>query len=231
MAQAVRIDENTWRFEDGGVRFFLLTGRERALLIDSGMNAPDARDLAEGLTDLPLSLLNTHADPDHVSGNNAFAECYMHPDEAGNYAGKSSARIVPVRDGDVIDLGDRPLRILENPGHTPGSIAVLDENARVLYGGDAVQDGNIYMFGPFRNLEVYIRSLERLWEMKDRFDRVYPCHGTFPVETGLIERLIGGARQILEGETDGDIISLHGCPIRWIRFPYAGFYCDAEQGQ
>ena len=59
-----RIDENTWSFEEPSVRFFLLTGTEQALLIDSGMQTHNAKELAEELTAMPLSLLNTHADPD-----------------------------------------------------------------------------------------------------------------------------------------------------------------------
>lgn len=61
-AEIIRVNHNTWRIEDGGVRFFLLAGTEKALLVDSGMMVNDARDIAEKLTDLPVSLLNTHAD-------------------------------------------------------------------------------------------------------------------------------------------------------------------------
>ncbi|MBQ0167689.1 MAG: hypothetical protein KBT02_11340 [Treponema sp.] len=45
MPDIIKINENTWRIEDQGVRFFLLTGSERALLIDSGMNVHNARDI------------------------------------------------------------------------------------------------------------------------------------------------------------------------------------------
>ena len=65
----VQMNENTWRIEDGGVRFFLLTGSEKALLIDSGMMVHDARNIAEELTNLPIFLLNTHADMDHTGSN------------------------------------------------------------------------------------------------------------------------------------------------------------------
>ncbi|MBQ8972065.1 MAG: MBL fold metallo-hydrolase, partial [Clostridia bacterium] len=65
----IQINENTWRIEDGGVRFFLLAGSERALLIDSGMNVHNARDIASDITQLPISLLNTHADRDHIGSN------------------------------------------------------------------------------------------------------------------------------------------------------------------
>ena len=67
--EIIQINDNTWRIEDGGVRLFLLTGSERALLIDSGMKLETARDVASGLTKLPLSLLNTHADRDHIGSN------------------------------------------------------------------------------------------------------------------------------------------------------------------
>ena len=70
--EIIPLNEDTWRIENDGVRFFLLTGRERALLIDTGMTAPNAREIAASLTDLPMALLNTHADRDHISGNAAF---------------------------------------------------------------------------------------------------------------------------------------------------------------
>ena len=43
--------------------------------------------------------------------------------------------MIPLKEGDIIDLGDRPLEIIDNPGHTPGSIAILDVKNRVLIGG------------------------------------------------------------------------------------------------
>ena len=111
--EIIQMRENTWRIEDGGVRFFLLAGTERALLIDSGMNVDDVRGIAAGLTDLPLSLLNTHADRDHIGSNEQFEAFYMHPAEEPVYrrSGKPGT-ILPVADGDVLDLGGRALRIM-----------------------------------------------------------------------------------------------------------------------
>ena len=93
--EVIRINENTWRFEEEGVRFFLLAGSLKALMIDSGMMTPNARELAEGVLAeyaaetgggaLALELLNTHADPDHLSGNAAFTQFYMHPAECYNF--------------------------------------------------------------------------------------------------------------------------------------------------
>ena len=233
MAQIIRIDEKTVRIEDGGVRFVLLEGTEKALLVDTGMNTPDAKAIAESLTELPLSLINTHADRDHISGNLSFDTFYMSPAEMENYASgiqqttpEVVGRILPVREGDLIDLGERPLLVIDNPGHTPGSIAILDIKNRVLIGGDAIQDGNIFMFGKYRNIEQYVKSLEHIREYGDRFDVVYPSHGTFPVSPELIDDLIGGAQKIIAGTAESTVIELFGRKIRLFRFPYAGFLCD-----
>ena len=80
--EIIQISEDTWRLEDGGVRFFLLAGTEKALLIDSGMNIRNAKDIASGLTELPVGLLNTHADRDHIGSNGQFDHFYMHPGRA-----------------------------------------------------------------------------------------------------------------------------------------------------
>lgn len=232
MAEIIQINENTYRIEDGGVRFFLLEGTERALLIDSGMNTPNAREIAESLTNLPLSLLNTHADMDHISGNQCFDEFYMSPAEEENYinsvarADGKPGKIVSVGEGDIIDLGDRPLEIIDNPGHTPGSVAILDVKNRVLIGGDAIQDGNIFMFGRFRNIADYEVSLTHILVYRERFDVVYPSHGTFPVDPDIIGKLIGGAREIMEGKAKGEVIDMFGNKVCRYAFEYAGFLCD-----
>ena len=157
-AEIMQMRADTFRIEDGGVRFFLLTGTERALLIDSGMTVQNAKEIAESLTTLPVSLLNTHADRDHIGSNASFASCYMHPAEEPNYrrsGGKNE--IVPVEDGGVLDLGGRELEIVHLPGHTPGSIALLDRKNKWLFSGDPIQDGEIYMFGIHRDMPVAFR--------------------------------------------------------------------------
>ena len=127
--------ENTWAIEDMGVRIFLLTGKERALVIDTGMTGIGVPSEVRKHTDLPFMLMNTHADRDHVAGNDRFSEFYMHPSEAAFYHNvqKGTGKIIPVFDGDEIDLGGRILEIIHLPGHTPGSITVLDRNSLLNY--------------------------------------------------------------------------------------------------
>jgi len=227
MNEIIKINEETYRIEDEGVRFFLLTGKEKALMIDSGMNTPNAKELVKELTDLPIELLNTHADRDHISGNGEFEKFYMSPDEEENYRqANGQGQIIPIKENDVIDLGERRLKIIDNPGHTPGSVAILDEKYRALIGGDAIQNGTIFMFGKFRNIERYVESLKHIKEYINEFDVIYPSHGSFPVYPEIIDKLIEGANTIINKEAEGKTVEMHGHEVIRYEFPYAGFFCD-----
>ena len=230
--EIVRINDTTWRMEDGMVRFFLLAGTERALLIDSGMMTHDAKDIAESLTDLPVSLLNTHSDGDHTGSNAQFETLYMHPKEEPVYRAKGgTGTIIPVREGDVIDLGGRPLQILDLPGHTPGSIAILDVNARVLISGDAIQDGRIFMFGNHRNMRDYNSSMKRIATRIGDFDEVWPSHSSIPVSPSLIHSLIEGSEAILAGNAEGTEEEMRGMKILVYDMGYATFLCDPKPSE
>ena len=153
----------------------------------------------------------------------------MSPAEEDNYrAHGGKGRLIPIKEGDVIDLGDRPLEIIDIPGHTPGSIAILDRKNRILVSGDTVQSGNVFMFGQRRDLTRYIESLKHLQEYDGLYDDIYPMHDEFPVKPDLIGKLISGASDILEGKAGGSTVSLFGQTVMHYNFGYAGFLCDPK---
>ncbi len=224
----IKMSKNSWRIEDEEVRFFLLAGDEKALLIDSGMNVHNAKEIARQLVSLPVELLNTHGDMDHVGSNGEFESFYMNPAEASNYyrTQRKTGCFIPVEDGDILDLGNRKLEIIQIPGHTPGSIAVLDIDNHILYSGDTVQDGVIFMFGVQRELHAYMHSLEKLERYQGKFDEIYPSHGSIPVRSELISKLYKGAGNILERTATGSDVTFHGIPLKQYDVGCAKFLCD-----
>lgn len=230
MAEIIRIDETTYRIEDGMVRFFVLEGSEKALVIDTGMTTENAREIVESVTKLPLILVNTHADRDHIGGNAGFERFYMSPNDEARLDEKvadgrsNRGRVIPVSTGFRFDLGGRTVEVIDLPGHTPGSIALLDLEKRVLYGGDSIQAGNIYMFGEGRNLAQYIDSFDNLEPYADKFDVVYSSHGDFPVYPDLIPKLKEAAQKVLNGEAQGREIDLWGNKVLLYKFDFAGFF-------
>ena len=232
MADIIQIDSHTWRFEDDFVRFFLLEGTEKAALIDSGANSPNALTLAKTLTDKPIILLNTHGDGDHISGTGAFSEIYMHESDYGRKVSSQFPDVVliKVNDNDVIDLGDRPVTAIHIPGHTYGSLAFLDAKERVLYAGDSVQKGHIYMFGDHRDPKQFEASLNKLIEMTDRFDKIYASHDEFCIPSDYIKKVKDAWIQVQNGNVTYEIIDLYGNHIKSYTTDICGFYMNEAIG-
>ncbi len=62
----------------GTVNMFLVAGRERAALIDSGMGIGDLHATVRELTTLPILVCNTHWHWDHSASNHQFAQIAIH---------------------------------------------------------------------------------------------------------------------------------------------------------
>lgn len=229
--EIVRINSDTWRIEDDFVRFFLLEGKDSALLIDSGVDTPDAGEIARSLTSKPVMLINTHGDGDHTCGNGAFESYFVHEaDYTGCGLGEKypNSKPVFVQDDQIIDLGGRPLKIIAIPGHTHGSIAILDINARVLYAGDTISTAIIYMFGRERSLPLYIKSLEKLEEMRGEFDRIYPSHGKADVGNDAIALVRVELQKAINKELPRCDEDLYGEEVTTHRGSFCGFYMPRE---
>lgn len=225
-----KINDNTYVCDDGHVRFFLLIGENKALLIDSGMKINNAKELAEEITDKPIMLFNTHADRDHTGSNAEFDLVMMNPAEFVNYDLKHpSQKMIAIYDNDLIDLGNRSLKAIALPGHTPGSTALLDVNSGMLFSGDPIQkNGRIFMFGKMRDISAYIHSLERLLTMKDDIKEIYPCHGLCPVEIDVVSELIAGAKKIENGQITPVITEFFGSRVAEYDIGGNVLLCDPE---
>lgn len=224
-----KINDTTYVCDEGHVRFYLLIGDKEALLIDSGMQTHNAKELARKITDKNIRLFNTHADRDHIGSNAEFDQVMINPAELVNYGPEhASQEITAIYDGDVIDIGNRPLKAIALPGHTPGSTALLDLSSGMLFSGDPIQrDGRIFMFGPMRNLAAYIKSLERLLTLNEIIREIYPCHGTFPVHMDVVPELIEGAKRVERGEIPAVMTEFFGKPVAEYDIGGNILLCDA----
>lgn len=68
-------------------------------------------------------------------------------------------------DGDVIDLGDRSFEIIGLPGHTHGSIGLIEWATSTLYSGDALYDGGLIDELPESSVGAYRGTMNRLIEL------------------------------------------------------------------
>ena len=67
--------------EFNGVNCYLVTGNEKALLIDCGTGAGDFKATVKEITDLPLTVAATHGHVDHIGGAGQFPFVYVYKDD------------------------------------------------------------------------------------------------------------------------------------------------------
>ena len=75
---AYRLDAQTFAIVDArqaeGIISYLILGRDRALLFDTGFGIGHIDKVVKALTSLPITVLNSHSHYDHVGGNAAFSD-------------------------------------------------------------------------------------------------------------------------------------------------------------
>ena len=198
-----RVSSGVWALEQEIVRCFLIVGQQRALLLDTGAEACDLMGMIREITPLPLVVLNTHGDGDHTANNNQFRDIHAHPDEFATirrFRPDLTSTLHPITALSAFDLGDRVLHVIETPGHTPGSICLLDRKNRILFSGDTLSYGPVFLCGEHRDLHTYRDTLVKLVTMGG-FATIYPCHSTCPVSLSVISALLAA----VDGALDGSI--------------------------
>ncbi|MCD2186493.1 MBL fold metallo-hydrolase [Actinomycetospora soli] len=65
--------------EPSHVNSWLVAGRDRAVLVDTGLGIAPIRPVVEAVCSRPVDVVNTHAHVDHVGGNAEFSRVSAHP--------------------------------------------------------------------------------------------------------------------------------------------------------
>ena len=207
----VKYDNDILGLDQGMVRAFLILGKEQALLLDAGVERdPGFSVLIRQATDLPVSLCLSHSDMDHIANAGDFDRIFIHSSERERLLAQRpelSDRLIEIDEGYEFDLGGRKLSSIHCPGHTPGSLALLEEERSLLLSGDTVSYGPVYMFGEGRDDKAYLETLVRLEDMygSGAFQSIYPCHNSCPIDCQAITELIECIKGIMDG-------SLYGVP-------------------
>ena len=82
-----------------------------------------------------------------------------------------------IKEGDILNLLDLPIKVIETPFHTLGSICYLLEQERVLFSGDSLFNQSVgRMDLPTSDSSLFFSSLAKLMSLDDNII-VYPGHG------------------------------------------------------
>jgi len=91
--------------------------------------------------------------------------------------------------GDTVDLGGRVLEVFHTPGHSQGGLSFLDRQTGILFAGDAVNYGGMWLFLPRSDPTAFRETARLLASLADRVSAVYPAHGKVPLSPDDLRRV------------------------------------------
>jgi glyoxylase-like metal-dependent hydrolase (beta-lactamase superfamily II) len=149
---------------------YLLFGKEKAFLLDTGAGKTDVAQVVKDQIDhwlgrnnrerIPLIVAHTHAHRDHISGDadlKVLPQTTVVEPKVGAVQDFFGFRNWPA-EAATYDLGGRILDIVPIPGHEASSIAVYDRQTGILFTGDTLYPGRLYV----QDAPEFARSIQRL---------------------------------------------------------------------
>lgn len=164
-----KIKDNIYDIADENVFSTLIKGSDMSLIIDTGYGNNDLKNCISSISNKPYMVVNSHGHPDHTGGNNQFDKIYALKEECDVIEhfneGDKLYNIEYIHIGDVIDLGDIHVEIVDLKGHTKGSIGFLLKEDRILIAGDAFNETLwLFNYGSMMMKDVY-ETIKRTYQL------------------------------------------------------------------
>lgn len=227
-----------------GVNMYLVVGKDKALLFDSGFGVVDTlRKEVEKITDKPVFCVLGHGHPDHAGAAELFDEIYMNErdkeilpvslsydrrmndvfqrdgiePELFEYAkehivdpGGENFKFKNIEQGDIVEVGDEIFEVFAIPGHTNGSIALVNKNNKYALISDAAGKRTALVNLPKEKrvgLLAYRDGLKRILEAIRPETKLWSGHSEEPMPHSILMDMENACSEILDGKVENDVVS------------------------
>lgn len=205
---------------------YLLLGNYRALLIDTGLGVFNIKKVVDELTRLPILVLTTHVHWDHIGGHKYFNEIAVHdlekdwllhfplplsvvkksllkepchfPKEFNidQYEIYKGSFTMILNDQDMIDIGNRVIKVIHTPGHSPGHCCFYDIDRKYLFTGDLVYKGKLDAYYPTTDPIDFKNSINKIRKIEVK--KILPSHHTYHISHSLIDDIWEAFKELEE---------------------------------
>ena len=215
---------------------YLLLGNEKALLIDTGLGISNIKKEIDKITSLPIIVGTTHVHWDHIGGHKYFNNIAVHKSEKdwlikfplsletiknnllkkpctfprsfniNKYEIYNKKPTIILNDNDIINLGNRKIKVIHTPGHSPGHLCFYDIKNKYLFTGDLVYCGKLDIHYPTTNPIDFKNSIYKIRKLD--INKILPAHYKLNINTDILDKTWNA---ILKLEKDGNL--KHGSGI------------------
>ncbi len=159
--------------EGSFVGITIVLGKKKIGLVDAGFEATPINSLFPFLKELGREpeeielLVNTHRDWDHVEGSKVVRE-KTKANVAIHEFDADAVEVANIRlkEGQIVELGDRNFKVIHAPGHTPGNICLYQEENQLLITGDTLCGEAVNLIR--MDKDIYINSIKKLLQLDIR---------------------------------------------------------------
>lgn len=149
---------------------YLLFGNEKAFLLDTGAGKTELALVVKKVVErwltrkkrasIQLVVAHTHAHGDHTGGDSQFKALALTTLVAPDLKAVHAFFGFTSWPDEIVtyDLGGRTLEVIPIPGHEQTSIAVYDSQSGILFTGDTLYPGRLYV----EDQREFARSVQRL---------------------------------------------------------------------
>lgn len=114
-----------------------------------------------------------------------------------------SAATRSIADRDRLDLGGRSLEVIHTPGHSPGSVCLFDRANHLLFTGDSLYAGTMWLQTDDADFCAFRESLARLSNLAMDINFILGGHNEAVSPTGLLWDAIQLSDSIAAGKAEG----------------------------
>jgi glyoxylase-like metal-dependent hydrolase (beta-lactamase superfamily II) len=91
------------------------------------------------------------------------------------------------QDKDIFELGERKLKVIDTPGHSPGHVCFYDESSGYLFTGDLIYtETPIYAFYPSTNPVDLIKSFKKVANLEKEVSKVFGGHNELGLDSSIL---------------------------------------------
>ncbi|MDW7672568.1 MAG: MBL fold metallo-hydrolase, partial [Bacillota bacterium] len=138
-----------------------------------------------------------------------------------------------VEDDHLFDLGNRTLQVIHTPGHTRDCIMLLDTGNRILFTGDSLYKGALYlhfqspMYG-YSDLGAYTDSMKKAARLAASLEFLYCSHNDPVVNPTMLHAVVQALEQIqsansVDERTDAGLHAYEQEEDHLARYPFGEF--------
>lgn len=233
-----KINDGLWVLTNRWFNFcYLILGREKAILFDTGCGEGNIREVAESITDLPVLVVLSHGHWDHSAGIVWWNSCYCMEGSAEDFYCETPTEIAElfenrlvkdfqwktVREGTIFDLGGRELEVLSSNAHAKSGMFLLDRTEHLLFSGDEIDPGQVLLtcrdeLTTDEELQLMLADMEKLTRRSNEFSVIFSAHNGIALSKDYLADYTALTKQLIAGTAA-------------IKDSVAGFCWSADEGQ